>query len=158
LVLSTLHTKDAISTADPPLDMGAPNYMVATSVHAVLAQRLVRLVCVSCAEPHQPTEAEAELGRGCNMDAENWKRRTLSHGRGCSNCNGTGFQGGSVYTNSSKCMWTWLRAANRNDANLFTEIAKSRWRAELGRNAFRLAAEGRTTLAEAIRVASAQED
>jgi MSHA biogenesis protein MshE len=52
-----------------------------------------------------------------------------------------------------------VQAANRNDANLFTEIAKKQMEGKtLGRNAFRLAAQGRTTLAEAIRVASAQED
>jgi MSHA biogenesis protein MshE len=52
-----------------------------------------------------------------------------------------------------------VRAANRNDSNLFTEIAKRQMHGHtLGRNAFRLAAEGRTTLSEAIRIASAQED
>ena len=49
LVLSTLHTKDAASTPMRLIDMGAPRYMVATSLQAVIAQRLVRLICESCA-------------------------------------------------------------------------------------------------------------
>src|SRR5436853_7194102 len=54
LVLSTLHTRDAIGTPIRLLDMGAPYYMVASSVQAVLAQRLVRLNCDSCSEPRTP--------------------------------------------------------------------------------------------------------
>ena len=70
LVLSTLHTKDAISTPIRLIDMGAPAYMVATSVHAVLAQRLVRLVCESCAEPYKPEGHEARwLETGAAGDA-----------------------------------------------------------------------------------------
>ena len=60
LVLSTLHTRDAASTPLRLIDMGAPRYMVASSVQAVLAQRLVRVVCESCAEPYTPTPQEQE--------------------------------------------------------------------------------------------------
>src|SRR5712664_4051836 len=59
LVLSTLHTKDAASTPLRLIDMGAPSYMVATSIHAVMAQRLVRLICESCAVDVGPDEQEA---------------------------------------------------------------------------------------------------
>ncbi|MEB0001270.1 ATPase, T2SS/T4P/T4SS family, partial [Cryobacterium sp. RTS3] len=50
MVLSTLHTNDAISTPIRLLDMGVPGYMVASSLQAVVAQRLLRLICESCSE------------------------------------------------------------------------------------------------------------
>ncbi|MES2878118.1 MAG: GspE/PulE family protein, partial [Pseudomonadota bacterium] len=58
LVLSTLHTRDAVSTPFRLLDMGVPPFMVATSLQAVIAQRLVRLNCMECAEPHDPSPQE----------------------------------------------------------------------------------------------------
>ena len=60
MVLSTLHTNDAISTPIRLLDMGAPRYMVAMSLHLVLAQRLVRMICESCIENHQLLASERE--------------------------------------------------------------------------------------------------
>ena len=60
MVLSTLHTNDAVSTPIRLLDMGAPRYMVAMSLHLVLAQRLVRLVCESCMQEHQLLPSERE--------------------------------------------------------------------------------------------------
>src|SRR5207302_86982 len=64
MVLSTLHTRNAASSPLRLIDMGAPSYMVATSVHAVLAQRLVRVICESCAEPYTPTPAEVGWAAG----------------------------------------------------------------------------------------------
>jgi MSHA biogenesis protein MshE len=158
LVLSTLHTKDAISTPIRLIDMGAPHYMVATSVHAVLAQRLVRLVCESCAQPHVPDDFE-QRWLAAHTDGEAEEKGRYMAGRGCSNCNGTGFAGRAGVYELLEMTVDLVRAANRNDANQFTEIAKKQMQGKtLGRNAFRLAAAGRTTLSEAIRVASAQED
>ncbi len=156
LVLSTLHTKDAISTPIRLIDMGAPHYMVASSVHAVLAQRLVRLVCESCAEPYRPDELEQRWLAVNFPGAESEGR--FQRGRGCSHCNGTGFQGRIGVYELLEMHLDLVRAANRNDPNLFTEIAKKQMAGKtLSQNAFRLAAAGRTTVAEAIRVASAQE-
>jgi MSHA biogenesis protein MshE len=158
LVLSTLHTKDAISTPIRLIDMGAPHYMVATSVHAVLAQRLVRLICDSCREPHVPDELE-QRWLAVHVDAAASSAGRYMRGRGCSNCNGTGFQGRMGVYELLEMHLDLVRAAHRNDANQFTEIAKKQMAGQtLGENAIRLAAQGRTTLAEAIRVASAQED
>jgi type II secretory ATPase GspE/PulE/Tfp pilus assembly ATPase PilB-like protein len=61
LVLSTLHTRDAISTPFRLLDMGVPPFMVSTSLQAVIAQRLVRLNCKECAEPHETSHPGAVL-------------------------------------------------------------------------------------------------
>ena len=58
LVLSTLHTNDAITTPIRLLDMGVPRYMVALSIQMVLAQRLVRVICENCSAPHHPEPHE----------------------------------------------------------------------------------------------------
>ena len=60
LVFSTLHTNDAPSAMTRMIDLGVPGYLVATSVVAVLAQRLVRVVCAKCKQPYTPTEGELE--------------------------------------------------------------------------------------------------
>jgi MSHA biogenesis protein MshE len=158
LVLSTLHTKDAISTPIRLIDMGAPPYMVATSLHAVLAQRLVRLVCESCAEPHQPGGAELNWLAAGMADAIAGEA-TFKRGRGCSHCNGTGFLGRIGVYEMLEMAPDLVRAAGSSDTNRFTEVAKRQLEGHtLGRNAYKLAAAGRTTLDEAIRVASAQEE
>src|SRR5437763_7649590 len=91
LVLSTLHTNDAVSTPVRLIDMGAPYYMVGTSIHAVLAQRLVRLNCESCVEQQQPDAAELTwLAREYDMEIDG---KAFRRGRGCSHCNGTGLLG-----------------------------------------------------------------
>jgi MSHA biogenesis protein MshE len=157
LVLSTLHTKDAISTPIRLIDMGAPPYMVATSLHAVLAQRLVRLVCESCAEPHQPDGAE--LNWLATRPAINAGEANFKRGRGCSHCNGTGFLGRIGIYEMLEMNVDLVRAASSSDTTLFTEVAKRQMSGRtLGDNAFRLAARGRTTIEEAVRVASAQEE
>jgi len=157
LVLSTLHTKDAASSPIRLIDMGAPNYMVATSLHAVLAQRLVRLNCESCAEPYQPVDLELRW-LAARPDEGGGPARFM-RGRGCSNCNGTGFQGRIGVYEMLEMTPELARAASSSDTSLFTEVAKRQLEGHtLGRNAYRLAAAGRTTLDEAIRVASAQEE
>ena len=83
----------------------------------------------------------------------------FKRGRGCSHCNGTGFMGRIGVYEMLEMNVDLVRAANRSDTNLFTETARRLMEGRtLGRNAFTLAAEGRTTIEEAIRVASAQEE
>jgi MSHA biogenesis protein MshE len=90
LVLSTLHTRDAVSTPFRLLDMGVPPFMVSTSLQAVIAQRLVRLNCKECAAPHAPTPQEQSWLDSMVTAGEviNPKR-----GMGCSACNGSGYSG-----------------------------------------------------------------
>src|SRR5688572_9075993 len=149
LVLSTLHTKDAISTPIRLIDMGAPHYMVATSVQAVLAQRLVRLICESCAEPQQPDGIESSW-LAAHEAAGNEVAGKYLRGRGCSNCNGTGFQGRTAVYEMLEMQPEMVRTLNNNDTNAFVEIARRSMAGHtLGQNAWQLAAEGRTTLGEA---------
>jgi len=70
--------------------MGVPAYLVASSVVAVMAQRLVRVVCQKCKEPYTPSEA---LLQASGMPASMIDSATFLKGSGCANCNGTGFRG-----------------------------------------------------------------
>ncbi|MDR1736653.1 MAG: Flp pilus assembly complex ATPase component TadA [Oscillospiraceae bacterium] len=85
LVLSSLHTNDSVSAIVRLLDMGLEDYLLANSLVGVVAQRLVKKVCPFCAEEYKPTENELRI-LGIRTD-------TLLRGRGCHNCNNTGYKG-----------------------------------------------------------------
>ncbi|MFN8707816.1 MAG: GspE/PulE family protein [Planctomyces sp.] len=90
LVFSTLHTNDAPGSVTRLIDMGVQPFLVASSLMAVLAQRLVRVVCVKCKEPYQPTPEERDFFNISTQELEegNWVR-----GKGCSTCQHTGYKG-----------------------------------------------------------------
>jgi len=90
LVFSTLHTNDAPSAMTRMIDLGVPGYLVASSVMAVLAQRLVRVICLKCKEPYTPTPAELE---GAGISRERAAKGSFMMGRGCANCGGSGYRG-----------------------------------------------------------------
>jgi len=95
LVFSTLHTNDAASAIMRLLDMGIESYLVASSVEAILAQRLVRMICPNCREPHEP---EAEVATAVKSMAGLEVLPTVYKGRGCSKCRFTGYHGRTVVT------------------------------------------------------------
>ena len=90
LVFSTLHTNDAPSAVTRLIDIGVKPFLVASSTRGLMAQRLVRKVCKQCAAPYVPTEAEM---RSLNLDTASTQGATFLHGKGCANCNNTGFRG-----------------------------------------------------------------
>jgi type IV pilus assembly protein PilB len=90
LVFSTLHTNDAPSAMTRMVDLGVPNYLVASSVVAVLAQRLVRVVCSKCRQPYTPLDGELEAA---GITPEQAARGTFMKGAGCNACNMTGYRG-----------------------------------------------------------------
>jgi type IV pilus assembly protein PilB len=90
LVFSTLHTNDAPSAITRLIDMGVPAYLVASSIVAIMAQRLVRVVCQKCKEPFTPSEATLQ---SAGITPEMMTRANFSRGRGCGNCKGSGFRG-----------------------------------------------------------------
>lgn len=92
LVLSTLHTNDAITSAMRLIDVGLEGYLVASALRAVVAQRLVRRICNSCKEQCQPDEQESIWLKSINPRAD-IPALTFSRGRGCSHCNNTGYRG-----------------------------------------------------------------
>ncbi len=90
LVLSTLHTNDAPSTVNRLMNMGIEPYLVATSVHLICAQRLVRRLCKDCKEEvNMPAQALVDIGYG----PEEAPKVKLYKGRGCTTCNNTGYKG-----------------------------------------------------------------
>ncbi len=95
MILSTLHTNDAASAVTRLLDMGVENYLITSTVNAVLAQRLVRTLCPHCREPYEPS---AELLRGYGVTTAVGEALHLFQPGGCSSCRGTGFQGRTTIT------------------------------------------------------------
>jgi general secretion pathway protein E/type IV pilus assembly protein PilB len=90
LVFSTLHTNDAPSAVTRLVDIGVKQFLVATSVRAIMAQRLVRRICANCTEPYVPTEVEL---RSLNLKPEQLEQANFRKGRGCDKCRGTGYKG-----------------------------------------------------------------
>src|SRR6056297_1664467 len=90
LVFSTLHTNDAPSAVTRMVDMGVPGYLVASSVIAVLAQRLVRVTCSRCKVRYQPSEA---VLADSMLPPEMVKQAEFARGKGCSYCGKTGYRG-----------------------------------------------------------------
>jgi type II secretion system protein E len=91
LVFSTLHTNDAPGAVTRLLDMGVEPYLVASSLIGAIAQRLVRRVCVVCAEPDQPSP---EVLEAVGIRAGDWSGETpFRRGRGCEKCQHTGYKG-----------------------------------------------------------------
>ena len=153
MVLSTLHTNDALSTPIRLMDMGAPRYMVAMSLRMVLAQRLVRVVCDGCAREHPLEPAEAEWLRqeldGAAVEA------CFLRGSGCSQCNATGYLGRTGVYEMLEMTRPVVQAANDADPSRFIEAGRRQMKGHtLRRHAAMLAARGTTTVEEAMRVSS----
>ncbi|MFC5460610.1 GspE/PulE family protein [Massilia niabensis] len=157
LVLSTLHTNDAASTPLRLMDMGVPRYMVGGSLQAVLAQRLVRVICESCSTAYQPTPPEqawlrAELG-------DVVEQAQFFHGKGCSHCNGTGYRGRTGVYELLEMTRAVTDAANHPDPSHFLKVAHAEMHGEtLRRHGVQLAVQGRTTIAEAMRISNQTDD
>ncbi|MEE8467376.1 MAG: GspE/PulE family protein [Planctomycetota bacterium] len=90
LVFSTLHTNDAPSALTRLVDLGVKPFLVSASVQAVLAQRLVRRLCLECAGEYAPSEGEL---RGLGLDPRLVQDRTFRRPRGCRSCEGSGYHG-----------------------------------------------------------------
>ncbi|MBP6484263.1 MAG: type II/IV secretion system protein [Rhodoferax sp.] len=150
LVLSTLHTRDAMSTPFRLLDMGVPPFMVSTSLQAVIAQRLVRLNCKECAAPHAPTPQEQSWLDSMVTAGEviNPKR-----GMGCSACNGSGYSGRQGVYELLEMDAELTQAASHSDPAAFMRTARERMKGHtMAFHALELVRQGRTSMAEALRI------
>jgi len=161
LVLSTLHTNDALSTPLRLIDMGVPRYMVALSLQLVLAQRLLRTICPSCAEDHTPDASQHEWLRMAlaadplmTVDNVRWRR-----GRGCTDCNNSGYSGRAGVYEFIEMTQGLVEAMNDSDPARFSQLGRQQMAGQtLRHHALRLAAAGRTTIDEAMRVGSQLDD
>jgi type IV pilus assembly protein PilB len=90
LVFSTLHTNDAPSAVTRLIDIGVKKFLVASSIRAIMAQRLVRRICKECNGPYEPTEKELE---SLNITPDQIAEANFRKGYGCDRCRGTGYKG-----------------------------------------------------------------
>lgn len=157
LVLSTLHTNDAISTALRLTDMGVEPYMVAASLRGIISQRLVRRICESCAEPHELPAAQMAIVRAEAGDkAESLK---FKRGRGCSHCNGTGYSGRIGVFEYLEMDNALVEALHTKDTARFEAAAKQQPGFQtLRRAAIILAAQGLTTMDQVVRATYSMEE
>ena len=151
LVLSTLHTNDAISTALRLVDMGVESYMVAASLRGIVSQRLVRRICESCTESTEISPSMLAIVRieaGDKAESLRFKR-----GRGCSHCNGTGYQGRIGIFEFLEMDANLVNAMHSGDPSAFATAAKKQAGFQsLRRSAVILAAQGITTMDQVARV------
>jgi MSHA biogenesis protein MshE len=158
LVLSTLHTNDAVTTPIRLLDMGAPRYMVAFSLQLVIAQRLLRVICEACAEPHELMPVEAQWFADSRQGSDPQRTRFMK-GKGCSHCNASGYLGRTGVYEMLEMTRPVVEAANREDPAAFIAAATREMAGNtLRSHAASLARAGRTTVQEAMRVTSQLED
>lgn len=150
LVLSTLHTNDAISSAIRLLDMGAPGYLVASSLRAIVAQRLVRRICDNCKVDYHPSEDELFwLG---NIDPSA-KTATFKQGSGCQNCNQRGYKGRVGVFELLEMTEAMMDALKASDTVAFSKAAESNPNyAPLASVALSYAKMGFTTVEEVLRL------
>jgi type IV pilus assembly protein PilB len=155
LVFSTLHTNDAPGAITRMIDMGVPSYLVAGSVIGILAQRLVRVICPKCKQPHTPRESELQ---SAGITPEQAASATFMKGRGCNHCGNSGYRGRlgifELLTMSSKIRELAFQGASTQDIR---KEAIKRGMTTLYDDGIRKVCEGITTLDEVFRVAKKQE-
>ena len=150
LVLSTLHTNDAVSTPARLMDMGIPGYLIATTLRAVLSQRLLRLVCTDCAKPYELKTEEKEWIR--HYYGEIPQGAKLQHGAGCQHCNGSGYSGRVGIYELLDMTQELSIALHTGDPLEFEAVARKQiGHGSLMHQGFVLAFDGRTTVSEVIK-------
>lgn len=151
LVLSTLHTNDAITSAMRLIDVGLEGYLVASALRAVIAQRLVRRICKSCKAEYTPDQQEQIWLK--NLNGVEAQAHSYYYGRGCSHCNNTGYRGRIgvfEFLEIDNAMSDALRSA---DPLAFGRAARARSDFKpLTVCALEYAVEGLTSLEEVFRV------
>ena len=152
LVMSTLHTNDAMTTPIRLLDMGVPRYMVALTLQMVLAQRLMRLICPHCAEAHTPDPHE-HTWLAALITPDETAGAHLRNGRGCVQCNQTGYIGRTGVYEFIEMTQELVDGLNHGEPGEFNAAARRQMDGHtLSREALRLVLEGRSTVADAMRI------
>ena len=152
LVLSTLHTNDTPSTITRLIDMGLEPFNVAAALNVLTAQRLVRRICTKCKEP---TTYDEEFLRGAHLTEEQMQL-TFYKGKGCDQCNGTGYKGRAgiyeVLAMSTELRRAVMRGASSDELR---EIGIEEGMLTLRMDAMLKAQRGTTTLEEVIKETAA---
>ncbi len=158
LVLSTLHTNDAISSATRLLDVGVEGYLAASSVRGIVAQRLVRKVCDRCVEPAELDDQQFAWLDGVVGEKKAHELKFVV-GRGCNRCNQTGYFGRIGVFELLEMTEDLGNALRRDDAVEFAQLAREQpgYR-PLVANALDFAIRGETTIAEVLALSGQVED
>ncbi len=157
LVLSTLHTNDTISTATRLMDMGVEGYLLATTLRTIIAQRLVRKVCLNCAEDYTPDSFESGwLQDILNIDTS---QHRYKKGRGCKQCGNTGYHGRMGVYELLDMNTELAEALRNNDSQGFVDAAlKAPGYEPLINVAHQHASAGLTTIEEMLHLAGQVKD
>jgi len=151
LVLSTLHTNDAITSALRLIDMGAAGFLVGSSLRAVIAQRLVRKICEHCGEDHTPDSQEMQWLT--HLAGEEAKTITYKRGRGCQSCQYSGYRGRIGVFELLEMNEPMMAALKRDDSEAFTQLAKANPTfTPLAQAAFSYAKQGIISVEEVLRL------
>jgi type IV pilus assembly protein PilB len=152
LVFSTLHTNDAPGSITRLIDMGVQPFLVASSLMAVMAQRLARTVCPKCGESYQPDQTEMEF---FDLTSEQIENSNFRRGKGCKNCQHTGYRGRKAVFELMMMNSTLRDMAFRSEpAQNIRRQARLFGMKTLVEDAVDKAVEGITTLAEAYKLRS----
>ena len=151
-VYSTLHTNDAVSSAERLVDMGVEGYLIASVLRGIIAQRLVRRICIHCIDDYVlSTQEEVWLASVPNFSAANI---SFKCGRGCSFCYQTGYKGQIGVFEMLTMTRSLAEALRTNNTSEFRRIAAEDSQFKpLVINGLNLAASGITTIQEVIQVA-----
>jgi len=150
LVLSTLHTNDSISSAIRLLDMGAPGYLVASSLRAIIAQRLVRRICDNCVVDEEVSSEAYFWLKTLNEDISDI---TFKKGKGCQKCNHSGYRGRVGVFELLEMTEAMMTALKNNDTSAFSEAARvSPEYKPLAHSALLYAKEGITSIDEVLKL------
>lgn len=151
LVLSTLHTNDAITSALRLIDMGAAGFLVGSSLRAVIAQRLVRRVCENCIEDYSP-DGQENLWLSNLMKVDS-SQVTFKKGKGCQTCQYTGYKGRIGVFELLEMNETMMGALKQEDTEAFTKLSKANPTFKpLAKAAYDYAAQGITSVEEVLRL------
>ena len=152
LVLTTLHTNDAIASALRLIDMGAAGYLVASALRTVIAQRLVRRICPHCREIYQPEPGQ--MAWLVNLFGSQAHDHLYSHGRGCQSCSFTGYAGRVGVFELLEFDDAMTEALRQADPESFTLAARaSHGYQSLVNVAYEYACQGVTTIDEVLKLA-----
>ncbi|GAA6153401.1 GspE/PulE family protein [Pseudoteredinibacter isoporae] len=158
LVLSTLHTNDALSSALRLVDMGVDPYLVAASLKTIIAQRLIRRVCRACSSSYEPNAAELRYIESL-LGAKQQDTSRMKQGQGCASCNHTGYRGRIGIFEILDVNESMAKALRARDVDGFNQAAiEQKNFIPLGRSALAYALQGLTSLEEVMRICAMLDD
>jgi type II secretory ATPase GspE/PulE/Tfp pilus assembly ATPase PilB-like protein len=150
LVFSTLHTNDAPSACVRLIDMGVKPFMVASSLQAVIAQRLVRRICGNCKEAYKPKPAEIA---NAGFDPDDYADVNFYKGRGCDRCGKSGYRGRTaiheIFVNNPEIRQLIMRVES---ASKLKKIGMKHGMRTLRMDGWEKAQLGQTTIEEVLRI------